>query len=132
MMIASRARFFLVLLTTVASIAAAHAARAEETAAAGARAYDGVYVVDLYTDQGSCEKERQVIVAVAGGHVASTNDITVQSSGHIDQRGVVSLAVRRDRDVAHVAGKVNGKSGSGTWSSPTALCGGRWRAERRG
>jgi hypothetical protein len=94
--------------------------------------HDGVYSVDIVTEQGACDRAYHWTIAVNGGRVSSSSDAVMQATGHIDRRGVVSLAFRRDNNVAHVAGKVKGKSGSGTWSSPTMQCGGSWRAARQG
>lgn len=93
--------------------------------------HDGVYAVEIVTEQGACDRSYHWTIAVSGGRVSSAGDAIMQASGQIDQRGVVSLAFRRDNNVAHVAGKVKGSSGSGTWSSPTMQCGGSWRAARQ-
>ena len=94
--------------------------------------HDGVYAVDVVTRQGSCDRSYRWTIAVSGGRVSSTGDGLMQASGSIDKNGVVSLAFRRDNDIARAAGSVNGSSGSGTWSSPTMQCAGSWRAMRQG
>jgi hypothetical protein len=110
---------------------AAMAANAGERTAA-IENHDGVYAVDIITEQGSCDKTYHWTISVSGGRISSPSDAIMQATGQIDQRGLVSVAFRRDSNVAHVAGKVKGSSGSGTWSSPTLQCGGSWRAARQG
>lgn len=95
------------------------------------KAFDGVYTVDIETTVGECEKSRQIMMAIANGHVAATDDPSIQSSGMIDTHGSVSLAFKKDADITHVGGHMKGKAGVGTWSSPTRQCGGSWRAARR-
>jgi hypothetical protein len=103
---------------------------AETKPSDGVAPYDGVYTVDIETTAGSCDKAGQMTIAIVNGKVAATGDLSVQTSGLIDPSGIVSLAFKNGTDVTHVAGRMNGKSGAGTWSSPTKLCGGRWRAAR--
>jgi hypothetical protein len=93
--------------------------------------HDGVYAVDVVTQQGACDRSYRWTIAVSGGRVRSTGDAPMQASGSIDKNGVVSLAFRRDNDIARAAGRVKGSSGSGTWSSPTMQCAGSWRAVRQ-
>ncbi|WP_051335384.1 hypothetical protein [Methylocapsa acidiphila] len=114
---------------TAASISAA-ALAGEKTAAI--ENHDGTYAVDITTEQGSCDRVYHWKISVAGGRISSPSDAMMQATGQIDPRGVVSVAFRRDNQVAHVAGKVRGDSGFGTWSSPTLQCGGSWRAARQG
>lgn len=108
-------------------LAAASSGQAQVKAA---KNHDGVYGVDIFTQEGSCDRSYHWTIQVADGRVSGT-DVMVQASGRIDPNGAVSLAFRRYNNVAHVAGSVNGNSGSGTWSSPTMQCGGSWRAARQ-
>ncbi len=113
-----------------ASLLPAAAYAGERTAAI--ENHDGVYAVDILTEQGSCDRTYHWTISVSGGRISSPSDAIMQATGQIDQRGIVSVAFRRDNNVAHVAGKVKGSAGSGTWSSPTLQCGGSWRAARQG
>jgi hypothetical protein len=94
--------------------------------------HDGVYAVDVVTQQGVCDRSYRWTIAVSGGRVRSVGDAQMQASGQIARNGAVSLAFRRDNQVAHVSGRVQGNTGSGAWSSPTMQCGGYWRATRVG
>ncbi|MEJ0094018.1 MAG: hypothetical protein WDN46_11450 [Methylocella sp.] len=97
-----------------------------------ARDHDGVYAVHVVTLQGMCDKDYHWTITVADGRVTSPADGFMQASGEISARGIVSLAFRRDNQIANVAGKLKGKTGSGSWSSPTMQCVGSWSAERQG
>ncbi len=106
-------------------------AQAAPKTSIGANAYDGVYSVEIITDEGSCDKAYRWSVAIVDGRVSSTGDVVAEASGQIDGRGELSLAFRRNDQVAHAAGRVSGTWGQGTWNSASLKCGGHWRAERR-
>jgi hypothetical protein len=93
---------------------------------------DGVYAVEILTLRGACDRVSYFTVSIAGGRVASPAEGLVQTWGGVSASGAVSLAFRGGADVATAAGRVNGRIGSGTWSSPTMRCAGSWRAARRG
>jgi len=93
-------------------------------------ALDGVYAVDITTQQGDCDKAYHWSIAVSGDHVTSAGDTPMEASGQINRRGIVVLAFRRMDKVAHVTGKLADGSGSGTWSSPSLQCAGSWHASR--
>jgi hypothetical protein len=119
----------------VALVAAANCAGGINSASAQVTAavknHDGVYAVDIVTQQDACDRAYHWTIAVSGGRISSAADALMQASDQIDGRGNVSLAFRRDSTVAHVAGRVKGCAGSGTWSSPTMQCGGSWSAMRQ-
>jgi hypothetical protein len=121
-------------LPAALALASAMFASALAPAVAAPRAanYDGNYSVEVITDVGSCDKSYRWAVQVEDGKVHSAANMLMEASGRIDRTGLVQLAFHRDTQVAHVAGYMKGSTGSGTWSSPTMRCGGRWRAERLG
>jgi hypothetical protein len=94
--------------------------------------YDGIYSVEITTEDGSCDKIFRGSVTVTNRRIAGTGDAGASASGLIEDDGTVSLTFRGNNQIAHVGGKLLARHGSGTWSSPTAECGGRWRAERQG
>jgi hypothetical protein len=94
--------------------------------------YDGIYAVNIVTQQGSCNRDYHWMIAVSGGRVSSAGDTPMAASGQINQRGIVDLAFRRFGQVATVTGTLAKGSGSGTWSSKTMQCAGSWRATRQG
>lgn len=104
------------------------AAQAEK--ARGLVSHDGVYSVEVYTQSGACDRVYRWTINVAGGRVVSGGDGFMQASGRISENGAVSLAFRRDNQVANVTGRVKGGAASGAWSSPTMQCAGSWRAAR--
>jgi hypothetical protein len=93
--------------------------------------HDGVYIVDISTQQGICDKVYHWTITVAEGQIRSPADGFMQASGQITPRGVVALTFKRDTQIAHVAGTIQDKFGSGTWSSPTLQCAGSWTALRQ-
>jgi hypothetical protein len=105
---------------------------AQKPRPAAATAHDGVYAVEILTLRGGCDRVYRWTINVAAGRVTSPADGFMQASGQINRSGVVSLAFRRDEQFAKVAGRVDGRTGSGTWSSPTLQCAGSWSATRQG
>ncbi len=92
--------------------------------------HDGVYAVDITTQQGDCDRAYHWSIAISGGHITSAGDTPMEASGQINRRGIVALAFRRMDKVAHVTGRLAEGSGSGTWSSPSLQCAGSWHASR--
>jgi hypothetical protein len=93
--------------------------------------YDGVYSVEITTKDGPCDKVYQGSVTVTNGRISAISDPQASASGLIEDDGIVSLSFRGNGQIAHVGGRVSGRYRRGAWSSPTAECGGVWRAERQ-
>ena len=123
-------RLGLLFLGAVAGACLAGSGVASAQKARGAGPFDGVYAVDVYTQSGACDRVFRWTIQVVGGRVSSHGDGFMQASGLVSDKGAVSLAFRRDNQVANVAGRVKSGAGSGTWSSPTMQCAGSWRAAR--
>ena len=120
-------------LAAVALIAAAAASAAHAQGSFATRQnHDGIYAVDIVTQQGSCDRDYHWMIAVSGGRVSSAGDTPMEASGQISRRGIVALAFQRFGQIATVTGKLARGAGSGTWSSPTMQCAGSWRALRQG
>ncbi|MGH6830527.1 MAG: hypothetical protein ACREDG_05175 [Methylocella sp.] len=119
---------FAVALIGAAAPTAAHA----QSGATAQQNHDGIYAVNIVTRQGSCDRNYRWMIAVSGGRISSAWDAPMEASGQISRRGIVALAFQRFGQVATVTGKLARGSGSGTWSSPTMLCAGSWRATRLG
>ncbi len=128
--------FELVLLAAVAACYCLPGAKAvaqeQQAALFPPTKFDGVYSVEVVTEDGNCAKSHWS-VAVRDGQITSvspnTNNIT--AVGLIEATGVVSMTFRGGQNqLANVGGTVRGQQGKGTWSSPTLLCGGIWRAEK--
>jgi hypothetical protein len=127
-----RHRLFTAALATACLIAPPASNAAQKSPAAGPKSHDGVYVVEVQTRQGSCDRAYRWTISVAGGRVSAPRDAMMQALGQISPKGSVSLTFRRDQHVARASGRVDGRSGSGTWVSPTLQCAGSWRAARQG
>jgi hypothetical protein len=116
------------VLMGAAAISAAHA----QGGFAMRLNHDGIYAVNIVTQQGSCSKDYHWMIAVSDGRVSSAGDTPMEASGQINQRGIVVLAFQRFGQVATATGTLAMGSGSGTWSSKTMQCAGSWRATRQG
>jgi hypothetical protein len=111
----------------------ANAARAENgLTGISLKGDDGIYLVNVMTHRGDCDKDYKWMIMVSSGRVSSAGDAPMDASGQINSRGVVTLRFERFGQVANVTGRVVKGSGSGTWNSPTLQCSGSWRATRRG
>jgi hypothetical protein len=88
--------------------------------------YDGVGNVTVETRTGSCEPPSHYPVTVSDGTIPSAGaDIT----GSVGREGHVRASIGG----AFANGNLNGRSGSGRWSSASAgvPCSGRWEASKR-
>lgn len=127
MMLPRRARVFAPALLGVAVLGTANA----QELAAG-QSHDGVYVIDVTTKQGTCDKAYRWMISISGGHVSSTGGTAMEASGQINRNGMVDLAFERLGQTAMARGRLAGQGGFGTWTSPTMQCSGSWRAMRQG
>jgi hypothetical protein len=118
---------FIAVLMGAASINAANA----QVALAATQNPDGIYAVDITTQQGDCDKAYHWMISVSGGHVSAAGDTPMKASGQISPRGTVDLAFQRFGQVATVTGRFARGYGSGSWSSSTMQCAGSWRALRQ-
>jgi len=107
----------LLWITTVALVATS-----EAFAAPHGGNYDGRWSVEVIT---------RWMLGIQGGRVVDIGEVA-RPSGGISPNGAVSIRFVRNRDYATATGRLSGDWGSGSWSSPTLACSGRWRAERRG
>ncbi len=92
---------------------------------------DGIYAIDITTQQGRCDRDYHLMISISGGRVSSAGDTPMEASGQINQRGIVDLAFQRFGQIATVTGMIGMRSGSGSWSSTTMQCAGSWRATRQ-
>jgi hypothetical protein len=118
---------FCVALT---GVAAAHHGHSHQQASV--QGFDGTYRVEIRTTDGhgSCAPSYSGTITVQNFRVVAFSDPQATAAGGILDDGTVSLALRRNDQVANVGGKIKGHIGKGFWSSPTAFCGGLWHAER--
>jgi hypothetical protein len=95
-----------------------------------AQPHDGTWSVRLVTDAGSCDASYNYSVAVTNGQVRQLHagGAPTTVNGQIGPDGNVNLAIRRSIAQASANGRLNGKSGSGTWRLAMLGCQGRWTA----
>lgn len=90
--------------------------------------FDGRWRVTLQTTGGDCVPRRAVSVRVTDGHVTYAGQEDVTATGTLPASGRVSLRFSYADDVLDARGSVQGRSGTGSWQSPTLGCKGRWSA----
>jgi type 1 fimbria pilin len=110
---------------------AALAANAASAAPGGVASYDGKWSVEVITDKGTCDRVYRWSIGIQSGRVMDTGEIA-RPSGGVSATGKVTMKFVRNNDYASATGQISGEWGTGSWSSPTLACSGRWRAERRG
>jgi hypothetical protein len=125
-------RFCIFALSCAALTGAAAAHRGHPHQPTLTRGFDGTYRVEITTTdgQGACATSYAGTITVQNFRVVATSDPLATAAGGILDDGTVSLALHRNDQIANVGGKIQGRMGKGFWSSPTALCGGLWHAER--
>jgi len=100
--------------------------------------FDGAWSVLIQTESGDCDRAYRYPVRVQNGRVVYNPDPgfggSFTISGRVDRAGRVEVSVRRGDQAAFGRGRLEGDSGTGTWSgsSPSNRCAGSWTAERRG
>src|SRR4051794_10619977 len=107
------------------------AATAALAAPRGAATYDGKWSVEVITDKGTCDRVYRWNLGIQNGRVVDVGEVA-RPSGGVATNGRVNMRFVRSNDYASATGELSGDWGSGSWTSPTLACSGRWRAERRG
>ncbi len=102
-------------------------------AATSQQGFDGTYNVEITTTDGhgSCPASYAGTLTVRDFRIVALSDPAATASGGIESDGTISLAFRKADQIANVGGQMKGSGGKGFWSSPTAFCGGLWRAARQ-
>ena len=96
--------------------------------------HDGTWSVRMITDSGMCDSTYAYSIAIENGSVRyllQPGDSPTSVSGRIGPDGAVDLDIRRSIARVDANGRLNGKSGSGTWKLAMLGCSGRWTAEKR-
>ena len=96
--------------------------------------HDGTWSVSMVTDSGVCDASYNYSIAIENGNVRylqAPGDSPTTVSGRIGQDGNVDLDIRRSIAKVDAQGRLNGKSGSGTWTLGMLGCSGRWNAQKR-
>lgn len=92
---------------------------------------DGLWSVQLVTEAGSCDATYTASVAVQNGTVRPLQSSGATVSGQVGPNGDVNLDIRKSIAQAAASGRLNEKSGSGTWRLAMLGCHGRWTASKR-
>lgn len=96
--------------------------------------FDGNWSVELVTESGAlCDARYSYTLAVQDGQVrpiakAASGGATV--TGRVGPDGAVGLNVATSAASGSASGRLQTRSGSGTWKV-SSLCSGRWTAQRR-
>lgn len=95
--------------------------------------FDGTWSVQLVTESGLCDAQYSYTLAVRDGQVrpitnASSGGTTV--TGRVEANGGVGLNVATAAANGTALGRLQTRSGSGTWRVSGGLCTGRWMAKR--
>jgi hypothetical protein len=110
----------------------AEAAHKQRAAAAGSRAYDGLWSVSIHTAYGPCDPTYRYPARIVGGRVLQAdNDFSYQISGAVVASGAIGVTLYRSGQSATGYGRLRGSTGSGRWSAGGNVCYGTWSAMRR-
>ncbi|MBF9232017.1 hypothetical protein [Microvirga alba] len=95
---------------------------------------DGTWSVQMVTDSGICSASYNYSIAIESGSVRyllAKGDSPTTVYGKVGPDGAVNLDIRRSIAKVDANGRLNGKSGSGTWTLGSFGCSGRWTAQKR-
>ena len=96
---------------------------------AAAKDFDGQWAVQLQTLSGSCDATLSTTVGVARGRIDESG-LIMTSNGSVDEKGRIALQVAGGGHTFAANGKLAARAGSGTWTSPSKQCSGKWVATR--
>ena len=88
----------------------------------------------MVTDSGLCDRSYSYSIAIEDGSVRyllAPGDSPTTVSGRVAADGIVDLDIRRSIAKVDASGRLNAKSGSGTWQLGMLGCSGRWTAQKR-
>jgi hypothetical protein len=103
-------------------------------AASGATVHNGTWSVQMVTDSGLCERSYNYSIAVENGNVRyilAPGDSPTTVKGEVQPDGSVNLDIYRSIAKVDASGRLDGKTGSGTWKLNMLGCSGRWTAQKR-
>ena len=92
--------------------------------------HDGRWKVDVETTVGNCPRGGETIVTIKGNRVAGLEAQGIDAWGYIDDANAFVGRFTQGEKVLRANGEVKGQSASGSWSSNTDYCGGRWSARK--
>ncbi|TFZ54680.1 hypothetical protein E4V01_24790 [Methylorubrum sp. Q1] len=95
--------------------------------------FDGTWSVQLVTESGMCDAQYSYTLAVRDGQVRPVTAVAsggTTVSGRVGADGDVGLNVAAAAANGTASGRLQARSGSGTWRVSGGLCTGRWVAKR--
>jgi hypothetical protein len=124
----SACRIFVALCAAAAPIVAAPAPAMAQAA------FNGTWSVLIITNDGPCDRAYRYPVRVTNGRVSYAGHADFNLNGQVAPNGAVRVTVSRGAARANGAGRLMGRSGSGSWrgSGSQSACSGVWTAEKRG
>ena len=93
---------------------------------------DGVWQIQITTQQGNCEKNFGAAFSLRKDDIVTGGESAFTADGAVETSGTMWVRLKKGRDLYRLQGKLEASSGSGSWSSNTRLCGGVWRGKRSG
>lgn len=91
--------------------------------------YDGLWSVVIVTQQGICDPSYRTALRIKNGNLANASSGSFTITGKVGKNGAVTVTVSAGPNSATGTGRLNGKSGGGSWSG--GPCAGTWQAEKR-
>ncbi len=121
------------LISCLGAALAAGLALSSAGAEAQTRTFDGVWSVEIVTDQGACDRAYRYSIMIEDGKARYGGQDAFTVTGQVAPNGTVSGAISHGQDRAEVTGRLEGSLGTGTWkaSGTNRACAGRWNAEKR-
>jgi hypothetical protein len=93
--------------------------------------FDGKWNVRLVTESGTCDSSYSQTVAIEDGRVRPlAGGSATAVSGGVGTDGNVALTIYKSIAKADASGRLNTRSGSGSWKLAMLGCTGRWTASR--
>ncbi len=92
--------------------------------------FDGKWSVQITAEAGNCPAGYTVPIRVADGRVSYPGPFNARANGKIGTNGALQVSFAHSKDVVNARGSVKGRSGSGSWKSPTKNCHGTWVARK--
>jgi len=96
---------------------------------AAAQTFDGRWSVRLVAASGDCRAGYALPITVDAGAIRFSA-FGANANGTVRDNGRLSVTISRDDDVLTARGALKGRTGSGSWQSPTQGCTGTWTAAR--
>jgi hypothetical protein len=93
--------------------------------------FDGIWSVEVVTEEGSCDRAYRYRVIIENGRARYGGPERFDVDGRVRRDGRVSASIARGQDRAVVTGRLAGDFGRGTWvTRGSRRCAGNWNAER--